>query len=179
MAATGNSAARMHTIADIRRGSLGGDTSNSPVRRDSEDIPRKFSRTGTGLSIPKMREEDEAQPIVEHGHAGAVAGTPLETLKSVTSDSSTADERNIKTRSALSDDSTKDSPATKTVTADTDTPLDQTYANGYEPPPKLPWTTSTAVALKAYGKWVLTIPGFLITLYVSLRYLPPSIKPPD
>ena len=33
------------------------------------------------------------------------------------------------------------------------------------PPPKLPWTTSTIIGLKAFWKWFLTIPGFLITLY--------------
>jgi hypothetical protein len=39
------------------------------------------------------------------------------------------------------------------------------YSNGYQPPPKLPWTTSTVIGLKAFSKWVRTIPGFLITLY--------------
>ncbi|KAL5427685.1 hypothetical protein PMIN06_000264 [Paraphaeosphaeria minitans] len=39
------------------------------------------------------------------------------------------------------------------------------YANGYQDPPKLPWTTSTVIGLKAFWKWFLTIPGFLITLY--------------
>ena len=41
----------------------------------------------------------------------------------------------------------------------------KTYTSGYIPPPKLPWTTSTANALKGFWKWFLTIPGFLITLY--------------
>ena len=39
------------------------------------------------------------------------------------------------------------------------------YANGYIPPPKVPWKTSTVIGLKAFSKWVITIPGFLITLY--------------
>jgi hypothetical protein len=39
------------------------------------------------------------------------------------------------------------------------------YANGYVPPPKVPWKTSTAIGLKAFWKWFLTIPGFLITIY--------------
>jgi hypothetical protein len=33
------------------------------------------------------------------------------------------------------------------------------------PPPKLPWTTSTAIGLKAFWKWFLTPTGFLITIY--------------
>ncbi|KAF2834471.1 hypothetical protein M501DRAFT_1009612 [Patellaria atrata CBS 101060] len=39
------------------------------------------------------------------------------------------------------------------------------YSNGYVPPPKLPWATSTAIGLRAFWHWFLTIPGFLITLY--------------
>ncbi|KAK3723564.1 hypothetical protein LTR37_001816 [Vermiconidia calcicola] len=39
------------------------------------------------------------------------------------------------------------------------------YTSGYIPPPKLPWTTSTWIGLKAFWKWFLTPFGFLITLY--------------
>lgn len=39
------------------------------------------------------------------------------------------------------------------------------YANGYVPPPKLPWTQSFAIGLKGFWKWFLTPSGFLITLY--------------
>ncbi|KAF2198136.1 hypothetical protein GQ43DRAFT_379395 [Delitschia confertaspora ATCC 74209] len=39
------------------------------------------------------------------------------------------------------------------------------YPNGYIPPPKLPWKTSTMIGLKAFSKWVMTPSGFLITLY--------------
>lgn len=39
------------------------------------------------------------------------------------------------------------------------------YTSGYIPPPKLPWTTSTAIGLKAFWKWFLTPFGFLVTIY--------------
>ena len=39
------------------------------------------------------------------------------------------------------------------------------FSNGYVPPPKLPWSTSTIIGLRAFWKWFLTPPGFLITLY--------------
>ena len=39
------------------------------------------------------------------------------------------------------------------------------YANGYVPPPKLPWTQSFMIGLKSFWKWFLTPAGFLITLY--------------
>ncbi|SMQ45871.1 unnamed protein product [Zymoseptoria tritici ST99CH_3D7] len=39
------------------------------------------------------------------------------------------------------------------------------YTNGYVPPPKLPWKSSTANALRGFWKWFLTPVGFLVTLY--------------
>ncbi|KAK0272913.1 hypothetical protein LTS16_001114 [Friedmanniomyces endolithicus] len=39
------------------------------------------------------------------------------------------------------------------------------YSSGYIPPPVLPWTTSTVIALKAFSRWVCTPFGFLLTLY--------------
>ncbi|KAF2016386.1 hypothetical protein BU24DRAFT_200797 [Aaosphaeria arxii CBS 175.79] len=39
------------------------------------------------------------------------------------------------------------------------------YSNGYIPPPKVPWKTSTVIGLKAFWKWFLTPAGFLITIY--------------
>ena len=39
------------------------------------------------------------------------------------------------------------------------------YSSGYIPPPVIPWTTSTAIALKGFGKWFCTPFGFCLTLY--------------
>ena len=39
------------------------------------------------------------------------------------------------------------------------------YSSGYIPPPKVPWTTSTWIGLKAFWKWFLTPFGFLVTIY--------------
>ncbi|KAF2241493.1 hypothetical protein BU26DRAFT_586106 [Trematosphaeria pertusa] len=44
-------------------------------------------------------------------------------------------------------------------------PVTRKATYGYRPPPKVPWTTSTAIGLKAFWKWFLTPAGFLITLY--------------
>lgn len=44
-------------------------------------------------------------------------------------------------------------------------PLDRATTSGYIPPEKLPWTQSTLVGLKAFGKWFITPFGFLVTLY--------------
>jgi hypothetical protein len=37
--------------------------------------------------------------------------------------------------------------------------------SGYLEPPKLPWTVSTAIGLKAFWRWFITPMGFLITVY--------------
>ena len=39
------------------------------------------------------------------------------------------------------------------------------YSSGYVPPPKLPWTTSTWIGLKAFWKWFMNPFGFFVTLY--------------
>ncbi|KAK4548631.1 hypothetical protein LTR36_009542 [Oleoguttula mirabilis] len=39
------------------------------------------------------------------------------------------------------------------------------HTSGYIPPPTLPWPTSTAIALRAFSRWLLTPFGFLLTLY--------------
>lgn len=46
-----------------------------------------------------------------------------------------------------------------------DCPNDSQYANGYVPPPKLPWTQAFAIGLRSFWKWFLTPLGFFITLY--------------
>lgn len=131
-----------------------------------------MSKKGKGAGETAGVLEEERQDTEGGGHLAVSGGTPLETLRSVTNESGAeggrvdgAGDANVKESTASS--------ATRTVTAETDNkPPVTEYANGYQPPPKLPWTTSTALALKAYGKWVLTIPGFLITVYVRSRSVP-------
>ena len=38
-------------------------------------------------------------------------------------------------------------------------------SNGYVPPEKVPWATSSVIGLKAFWKWFLTPFGFLVNLY--------------
>lgn len=39
------------------------------------------------------------------------------------------------------------------------------YSSGWRPPPKLPWTKSWMIGLKAFGKWFITPFGFFWTIY--------------
>ncbi|KAF2455776.1 hypothetical protein BDY21DRAFT_289005 [Lineolata rhizophorae] len=52
-----------------------------------------------------------------------------------------------------------DAPVQPSVTSGTPN------ADGYIPPPKLPWTSSTAIGLRAFWRWFLTPLGFAITVY--------------
>ncbi|KKY28249.1 putative alpha-l-rhamnosidase c [Diplodia seriata] len=179
MAATGGTAARMHSFSEIRRGSLG--TGNSPIARngsnDDQIGSRKFSRTGTGFSALSkgkgsaaegLKEEEEIRKGAGGGNLavlGGGEGTELETLRSVTNESTPATGERVGGAGVADVKESTASSASRTVTGETkEAPITE-YANGYQAPPKLPWTTSTALALKAYWKWVWTIPGFLITLY--------------
>jgi len=42
---------------------------------------------------------------------------------------------------------------------------DETPQNEYQFPPKLPWTVSFAIAMRAFWHWFLTPLGFLVTIY--------------
>lgn len=64
---------------------------------------------------------------------------------------------------ASSPSSSSTAPPIKTPSTTVETP--KAPSNGYTPPPRLPWTTSTVIALKSFSRWVLTPTGFFITLY--------------
>lgn len=164
-AATGQTASRAPSLADIRRGSFGSDGWN-----DEQQRKRAGSRTSQG-------EERTASTTGERPYNS----------KRMASDKSTASMKPFPalteedTRQANTHDGTqekaipngvtpKQSSESKThVDRDTSVQLGRTssggYANGYVPPPKLPWTRSFVIGLKSFGKWVITPSGFLITLY--------------
>lgn len=78
-------------------------------------------------------------------------------------DGASADDRvhPIRTNSESLAGSNKTGEAKTARTGDTQV----SYDNGYISPPKLPWTTSTCMALKAFWRWFCTPLGFLITIY--------------
>lgn len=52
-----------------------------------------------------------------------------------------------------------------TTSTDRPAPSSRAYSSGYIPPPKIPWTQSTAIALKAFWRWFITPFGFVVTIY--------------
>lgn len=158
-AATGQNASKAPSLQDIRRGSFGTEGWNEDTQRKragsktsqgSNDSPvdRRPGPQGRGSSnnalapttFPTLAEEDTRQ-VSEFTGQDKEIGTAVEPKHS----NDTA-ERSVGNSSQPIHGASQ-------------------YANGYMPPPKLPWTRSFAIGMKGFWKWFLTIPGFLITLY--------------
>ncbi|KAF4555842.1 Hypothetical protein D9617_2g058070 [Elsinoe fawcettii] len=183
MAATAAATSMAPTISDIRRGSFGSDGWDSkaqkehsneqdsqqqtaPGRRPSSTLLGRFSYKGAGS--PTVPEERDAAPD------GSAEPFP---------DMTTAEKQTIQAE----DDTTRSIPTTSSSTqarrksvSEEISPVEShspsmmpqplqarknTIPNGFIEPPKVPWTKSTAIALKAFWKWFITPFGFLVTIY--------------
>ncbi|KAK8151319.1 hypothetical protein IWX90DRAFT_446601 [Phyllosticta citrichinensis] len=179
MAATGNAAARVHTPAEIRRGSLAHLTANNEEPEEEEGSPasgrRRLSRSVTGLSVWSMGKGNWGADDLPADSTPRLAQLPPEvdgtgTLEPIVSrgpsyqDRLSADDgvRPVRTNpeSAMTG-STRIGEVKTTRTGNTQASGD----NGYVPPPELPWSTSTVLALKAFWRWFCTPLGFAITIY--------------
>lgn len=110
---------------------------------------------GTGAEpFPHLAEEDAS--------TGPRAD---ETQMHPATESKAAEKTIVPTTTANTDTTDATSSVGGSAHATTPPTATSPYANGYIPPPKLPWTTSTLIGLKAFWRWFLTIPGFFITLY--------------
>ncbi|EDU46404.1 conserved hypothetical protein [Pyrenophora tritici-repentis Pt-1C-BFP] len=161
-AATGTTAARAPSISDIRRGSFGSTGWCEETQRR-----RAGSRTSQGEDSTnvELAERSSAQRRTSSGNV--LDGEPFPAL---------AEED---TREAAGYDGQKDSltsgmrsnHSSETVGEHLDNAQQPKrtasghYANGYIPPPKLPWKQSFAIGFQGFFKWFLTPSGFLITLY--------------
>ncbi|KAH7117706.1 hypothetical protein B0J11DRAFT_89917 [Dendryphion nanum] len=187
-AATGTVAAKAPTLAEIRRGSFSStgwneesqrhkaerrasqsdEAASSPRRKSATDTSirpgmGKFARTGSS-GVFKEPVGTEPFPAVTEEEMSSVPtrGTDeTEHVYNVPKYDGQDKDINPRTHSKHSSEATDGLRANK---FHHDGPERQ-YSNGYVPPPKVPWTTSFVIGMKAFWKWFLTIPGFLITLY--------------
>ncbi|KAF1917982.1 hypothetical protein BDU57DRAFT_445626 [Ampelomyces quisqualis] len=165
-AATGTTVSRAPSLADIRRGSFGSDGWNEETQR---------KRAGTrGSQEEKMRPSRKTSAAVsplEGGTEPFPAVTEEQTRDLPSGDANfqphkhDPQEKEANARPELRQsnsmtDTTDDSAAREPLTGS-----ERRYANGYVPPPKLPWKQSFAIGLKGFWKWFLTPAGFLITIY--------------
>ncbi|KAK4507624.1 hypothetical protein PRZ48_001359 [Zasmidium cellare] len=161
-AATAEATSTAPTLAEIRRGSLGDGESRGQNQTRSRRISRTSRDIGDGPT-PELRRRvtdlEAFPPLTEErtNVSGDENPVPCDTKPQV-------EEEEVRTATATTagqSDGAHDA-------ADGVRPLvrgGKVYTSGYIPPPKLPWTTSTVIGLKAFWKWFLTPLGFLITIY--------------
>ncbi|KAF2033487.1 hypothetical protein EK21DRAFT_86280 [Setomelanomma holmii] len=163
-AATGSTASKAPSLSDIRRGSFGSDGWNDDTQRarassrtSQEEKMRSTRRTSATTSPMEGSEPFPAvteEPTREQPSYEAERETPRYEIRDKT------DGTAVELRQSNSiTEKTEDSAARQPLTADGQ------YANGYVPPPKLPWKRSFAIGAKGFWKWFCTPAGFLITLY--------------
>lgn len=164
-AATGSTVSRAPSLKDIRRGSYGSEGWNEEHQR--KRCNSRSSQEGAG-PMPLKRERSNGTPLdgglepfptvkeeatLEQTHSEALPkGQKHETPEKETG-------TEIDLRPSASIEKNGDSTTRKRMEGPSQ------YANGYMPPPKLPWQRSFMIGLKGFWKWFLTPSGFLITLY--------------
>ncbi|KAL9062978.1 MAG: hypothetical protein Q9157_008500 [Trypethelium eluteriae] len=193
-AATANATAQSPTLADIRNGRVGREGSvigeeihgQLERRRSSLGGSGGLARTGTNSSVGPNTPGAESRRSRARTNSSMSLGTPrtgtkrqasfglgvgkkasreelgdvAEPFPSVKEHDEVAHHRiaeEVGGGANLNEAETKKAPLTEEEIAQ--------LPSGYIEPPKLPWTVSTVIGLKAFWRWFLTPMGFLITLY--------------
>lgn len=165
-AGIGAASSRAPSLGDIRRGSYSSpEFEKERVRRASggsigDGQKWKLSRTSSGLSsksvgTPGGRGKRRSSVLVEEDGAD-----PLDVSRS-----GEGRENEGKEEVEVEADVIEEKPSTEDPSAVEGVPTKEEPPNDYRFPPKLPWTTSFAIGLRAFWKWFLTPLGFLITIY--------------
>jgi hypothetical protein len=182
-AATGSVASKAPSLAEIRRGSFGSDGWNHESQRHKAERRASQSEEG-GRKRTNSTPDSPGRPNAARAPSSGLMGS--EPFPAVTEELTHETVFTAPKYDSTKEIETKADPGSKGSSElgsqQRDGPISQVrplcfyasmdpasntsqYANGYIPPPKIPWTKSTVIGLKSFSKWVLTIPGFLITLY--------------
>lgn len=178
-AATGTVASKAPTLAEIRKGSFSSTGWNEESQRyraerrasqseDNKKMPESPARPGKGRRVssgavpgttgtepfPAVTEEEMTTVPTK----GSVPAEPVYVAPPKYDGHDKEMEIHEKRESSEFTEQTDGVPAHPG-------PPQRHYTYGYVPPPKIPWTRSTAIGLKAFWKWFLTPSGFLITIY--------------
>ncbi|TKA72975.1 hypothetical protein B0A55_05298 [Friedmanniomyces simplex] len=170
-AATAETVSQAPTIGEIRRGSFGADGWHS-----DEQIQRR--RRTLSQSSGKRRSQRTSDGDWERGGDGGLQAFPVltEEPSQISRAEATHEEPALTAPILQSRREEEELPVEAEETNDTSIRTDhdriapltgdrRVYSSGYIPPPVIPWTTSTGIALKAFWKWFCTPFGFLVTLY--------------
>ena len=185
-AGLGNATSKAPTIREIRRGSFGDQgwseeyqtatrsrrSSSGKTARTAVRAKRKSSASQEASSpFPPLREGDtNALSIVPSSAAAADAVQTREFAdEPPTYNNDNLTEKDTIAKAPLSPVSTKhpytEAEKVSSTMTDQSMPPYTVREDGYIIPPKIPWTTSTVVGLKAFWRWFLTPLGFIITIY--------------
>ncbi|KAF1816365.1 hypothetical protein P152DRAFT_492508 [Eremomyces bilateralis CBS 781.70] len=159
MSASGAVVSKAPTLADIRTGGFG---LNGWTGEGQDRSPRRRGSGSGGVLGPPSRKatgglESEPFPVVKEESHVANPEKPAHNHP---------EHAQFEPQEGKNKDFGVQS-ITKSTTTSTEPPpgLPRRVTYGYVPPPHVPWTTSTAIALKAFLHWFITPFGFLITLY--------------
>lgn len=177
-AAAAQSTARAPTIGDIRQGSFAGNGWTSEAQKDANEGRMRRSSSGSSGNIPKSRSAagagvPQVDSVREHHEIGTQHddAAPLPALgdRRTQSYQTSGPEQDISREKAELEATDSLSPTNSTTMVEHASPIksrdQRVYSSGWQPPPKLPWTKSWAIGLKAFGKWAITPFGFIVTLY--------------
>ncbi|KAM0719750.1 hypothetical protein Q7P37_003883 [Cladosporium fusiforme] len=176
-AAAAETTSRAPTIGDIRKHSFSNDgwTSNGQkdahegrMRRASSGSSGKVHRlrSAAGAGVPQVDSVQEHQEPMKKGNAQepfpAMTKDQAKTTWVPESMDDAVTEEQLEPQDSLSP---TDSKQKDDLLSPTTTNRQRVYSTGWKPPPKLPWTKSWAIGLKAFGRWVITPFGFFWTIY--------------
>lgn len=175
-AATAQTTSKAPTIGDIRTGSFGQDgwqTSGSTTR--SRQRTTSSSKKLSKDSKEQLRSEGEVEGFVEPfapltEEPSSITNDAVEAISGEREESKAVfdREKHDDTELRMSDPTPSTSAEQERTNNDRIIPITydhRTHSSGYIPPPKIPWTTSTWIGLKAFWKWFTTPFGFLFTIY--------------
>jgi hypothetical protein len=147
-------AAKAPSIADIRRGSYKADGWEPEVQAE---VSKSRLSGGAAATSPK----NAPPPALRRGNTDPkTPPTIQENPDALLLPPTTADALAM-TTTTTPQRNTQQTPSTTPDKADDDFQ----DAEPAEPKVVVPWTTSTKILLLGYAKWVLTLKGFLITIY--------------
>lgn len=158
------------SLADIRRGSYASpefELEKEKERRASIGSVEgsrerwKLSRTSSGFSSKSLgavggRGKRRSSVLVEEESGDPLAVTARERDAGMENEGKEEVEADVIKEKPR----TEDTSALETAPTNEESPQTE-----YQFPPKLPWTTSFAIGLRAFWGWFLTPLGFLITIY--------------
>jgi hypothetical protein len=167
-AATAEAASRAPTLGEIRRGSYSTD--------GWAGTPRKVSLASSVRRPRRQSTDPKERPALETGDSGGLIPFPALTEETTRV---SREHEDVTEASVPSSDGQQELAVAKRRQSGLVVPQERTdhgrihrlakdrraYSSGYIPPPVIPWTTSTWIALKAFWKWFLTPFGFLVTIY--------------